>query len=132
MDSEDKTLMRDFCSAEVQQEPHLHSCGFQFIQQLSFIALVVFRRDFDLHYDTTVNQKVRIVISYNDAFVEHLNPLLDFGGRSAAQQLYLQRSLIHPLKKAVPKLLMHLERRSDNLLGNIAMEQVDRMNLVWF
>jgi len=85
--------------------------------------------DLDLDYNTAVDEEISIVIADDYAFAQNLDSRLDFSGTSAANQLDLQRALVNTLKEAIPKLLMHLERRPDDLLSNLPVKQVNRMLL---
>ncbi len=91
--------MRDFRSSEVHEQTYFFSCRLQLIERLSFISLVEFGSDLDLYKDTAVNDEVSIVVSDNNAFVRYLDAFLGFGGSSAAEELNLQRALIHALEK---------------------------------
>ena len=62
-DSEDEPSVLDLVPAEIQENANLQTGRFQHIQQLSFVAPIVLRRDFDFYEHCIINNHVAVVLA---------------------------------------------------------------------
>ena len=82
------------------------------------------RRYFDFDSNTTINEKIDIVISDDHAFVLNLDALFQFRGCAASTQLYLQSPLINPSEKPIAKLSVDLEGSADDFACGLFVQKL--------
>src|SRR3990170_2052043 len=86
---------------------------------------LMFRSDrscgLDFADDRIINQKVGVVDAYRLTLVAHRALSLRSRADASTAQLLNEGRLVYLLEKPRPQLAMHLERRSDDLFGQLAV-----------
>src|SRR5262245_31310761 len=110
IESENEAFEANLAPSEVNQETDLDSGRLQFVEELGLVFRAVVPSDLQFDEDTAVDEKIGLVEPDFDTLVEDPDLGLHLGGEPAGFQLDLHGPLIDGFKKAVPEVIVHLER----------------------
>ena len=95
LSSKHKSLEFNFFAAKVNEEPYLHAGGFEFVEELSFVFLVVLLRHLEFDHDRLIHEQIGFVKANLDSLIMNTYLRIERRVHAPAFQLNHHCLLVH-------------------------------------